>query len=563
MSIARTVIFCGAALLLFVRVANSQVVPPAVDAGQVPGHFKTPTSPKALPGGDTIQLPSTVPPAEAGRMMLSVSRFEIAGSTIYSQAEFAALTEPLLHKAIPLAGVYELAARITALYGKDGYVLSRAIVPPQAFSARGAVVRIEILEGYVDEVVWPEGLKEKYRDFFSDYAARITEERPVNIKTIERYLLLASDLPGLRFSSTFKAAKTHKGASTLFVTVTEKHLSGEASIDNRGSEGRGPWEAQVSATASNLLGRHEEASIKYATAVHSMNQLQFVEGSWKQVLNPEGLTYVFTGSYNTGVPGLPPLEAINYASTGTVFTSMLAYPIIRSRDENLTISGTLFAEDVKSTALSTPFTDDRLRGGRFGLVYDNADTFGGTDLVQLTLSHGIDGLGSTSTDNLLASRAGGHVDFTKVELLATRTQSLARAVPGLSLYGAIFGQYTQDPLLVVEQCSYGGKTFGRAFDPSTLTGDNCVTSLAELRYDISVPESAGVGAQLYSFIDHGYVDRNTVSLGTPKEQWASSAGAGLRLNWADHATLGVEGAKEIAGDVELGWRTHAEFTVHY
>ena len=80
-------------------------------------------------------------------MTLSVSRFEIAGSTIYSQAEFAALTEPLLHKAIPLAGVYELAARITALYGKDGYVLSRAIVPPQAFSARGAVVRIEILAG--------------------------------------------------------------------------------------------------------------------------------------------------------------------------------------------------------------------------------------------------------------------------------------------------------------------------------------------------------------------------------------------------------------------------------
>ena len=550
-------------MLLCGRAANGQVVPPAVDAGQVPGHFKPLAQPLALPRAGTIQLPSTVAPSNASNVTLTVRRFEIVGSTVYREPEFASLTQPLLHKTIPLAGVYELAARITALYGKDGYVLSRAIVPPQEFSGHGAVVRIEVLEGYVDDVIWPEGLREKYRDFFSDYGARITARRPVNIKTIERYLLLASDLPGLRFSSTFKASKTHQGASTLFVTATEKHLSGEASIDNRGSDGRGPWEAQVSATASNLLGHHEEMAIKYATAVPSMNELQFVEGSWKQVLNSEGLTYVFTGSYNNGVPGLPPLEAINYASTGTVFTSMLAYPVIRSRDENLTLSGTVFAEDVKSTALSTPFTDDRLRGGRFGLVYDNADTLGGTDLVQLTLSHGVDGLGSTETGDPLASRAGGRVDFTKVELLATRTQSLSRAIPGVSVYGALFGQYTQDPLLVVEQCSYGGKTFGRAFDPSTLTGDTCVTSLAELRYDLTLPASVGLNAQFYSFIDDGYVNRNTVSLGTPKEQWASSAGAGLRLNWTDRATLGIEGAKEIAGDVELGWRGHAEFTVHY
>ena len=496
-------------------------------------------------------------------MRLSVSRFEIVGSTVYQPVDFTGLTDPLLNKAIPLTAAYELAARITARYGQDGYVLSRAVVPPQALSMHGAVVRIEVLEGYVDEVVWPEGLKQKYRDFFSDYEARITADRPVNIKTIERYLLLASDLPGLHFSSTFKASRNHKGGSTLVVTVREKLLGGEASIDNRGSDGRGPWEAQVSGALSNVLGQHEEASIKYATAVPSTGELQFVEGSWKQVLNSEGLTFVFTGSYNSGVPGLPPLEAIDYASTGTVFTGVLAYPVIRSRDMNLTLSGTVFAEDVKSTALGAPFTDDGLRGGRLEALFDNADTFGGTNLAQLTVSQGINGLGSSENDNLFASRVGGRVDFAKVELLATRTQSLAQVAPGFSVYGAVYGQYTAEPLLVVEQCSYGGKTFGRAFDPSTLTGDNCVTSLAELRYDLSVPESLKLGAQIYSFIDHGYVDRNTVSAGTPKDQWASSAGAGVRLNWFDHASLGLEAEKEIAGDIELGWRGHAELTVHY
>jgi hypothetical protein len=36
----------------------------------------------------------------------------------------------------------------------------------------------------------------RYRDFFTDYAARIVADRPANIRTLERYLLLANDLPG-------------------------------------------------------------------------------------------------------------------------------------------------------------------------------------------------------------------------------------------------------------------------------------------------------------------------------------------------------------------------------
>ncbi len=38
-----------------------------------------------------------------------------------------------------------------------------------------------------------------YRDFFTDYTAKIIADRPANIRTLERYLLLASDLPGLKF----------------------------------------------------------------------------------------------------------------------------------------------------------------------------------------------------------------------------------------------------------------------------------------------------------------------------------------------------------------------------
>ncbi|AGK57057.1 hemolysin activation/secretion protein [Hyphomicrobium denitrificans 1NES1] len=564
-SSGRLALFCVSALLAAVLPEQvfAQAVPPSDNAGRIPQRFQEAPQPKSLPRAGGIELPSTIAPANAAHIKLTVRRFEITGSSIYSARDFSDLTAPLTGHPIALSEIYALAARITARYGEDGYVLSRAVVPPQSLSPNGAVIRIEIVEGYVDAVVWPASLKQRYRDFFSDYEARIVESRPANIKVIERYLLLASDLPGLTFSSTFKPSGLHAKASTLIVSAATKPVSAEASVDNWGSKGRGPWEAIVSGTANNWLGLHEALSMRYATAVPSTNQLQYWEGTWRQVLNSEGLTFTFDGSYNTGIPGLGALQTIAYNSDGLLFNATLAYPIIRSRDENLTFSGIAFTEDVKSDALSALFTDDRLRGFRARVDYDRADTWGGINLVEATVSQGIEGLGSTSNDNPYASRLGGRVDFTKIEATISRAQPLNMIKPGLSLYGMIYGQYAFDPLLVVEQCSYGGKIFGRAFDPSTIVGDNCVTSLAELRYDLAIPDNVFTRTQLFGFVDHGFVDRITTSARIPHDEWGSSAGGGVRLGWQDKVSASVEADKSIAGDIAHDWRGHAELTVRY
>ena len=156
-----------------------------------------------LPRGPVVSLPSTVAPPGADKVKLLIRAVRITGSTVYSQHQLKALYANLIDHAATLATVYEIARRITAKYGRDGYVLSRAVVPPQRLNPKGAVVHIQVLEGWINKVEWPKKLA-RYRDFFSDYAARITAERPVNIKTIERYLLLANDLPGLKFATTLK-----------------------------------------------------------------------------------------------------------------------------------------------------------------------------------------------------------------------------------------------------------------------------------------------------------------------------------------------------------------------
>ena len=248
-------------VVVFGTAAKAQVIPPSAQPGHERQRFIQPAPPLAQPRGPVVSLPSTVAPPGAAKVKLVIRAVRVTGSTVYSQAQLRALYADLLGRHTTLATVYEIARRITAKYGRDGYVLSRAIVPPQQLNPKGAIVHIQVVEGWIDKVEWPSKLA-RYRDFFSDYAARITAERPVNIKTIERYLLLANDLPGLKFSTTLKPSN-RPGASILVVQVTEKPFDALGRVDNRGTQSRGPYRvsrhARPSTTSSASMRRSRSA----------------------------------------------------------------------------------------------------------------------------------------------------------------------------------------------------------------------------------------------------------------------------------------------------------------
>lgn len=508
----------------------------AVPGGALPGREREqilpqqPT-PRAQPGGPAVVLSGTTAPAGAAKTVLVVRKFVVVGSTVYSAEQLAPIYEDLLGRKVTLQAVYDVAQAITAKYGADGYVLTRAIVPPQELSPGGATVRIEVVEGWVDEVEWPREKLARYRDFFTHYSARITSDRPANIRTMERYLLLANDLPGLKFTTSLRASKKNKGASTLVVEVAEKPVEVLARVDNRGTKARGPWQYFTSSTFNNLLGRHEAITFAYA-GVFPPRELQFVAPSWKMVLSPEGLTAFVNGSYSWGRPGTALLQELDFRTRGLYIEGGLSYPVIRSRERNLTVSALMFMSDnVSWTNFSDidPFNRDRLRGVRARIEGDRADVLNGINQFSLTYSHGFHGFGSTDNFQIFASRPVGHVDFSKIELYLSRTQPLPAR---FSVFVAGYVQYATTALLTPEQCSYGGRVFGRAFDPSEILGDHCWMGLAELRYDlVPLPSPLLPSAQLYAFIDKGErYNRDTV-VGTTAIQTGTSAGAGVRLAW--------------------------------
>src|SRR5437899_6555739 len=199
-----------------------------IPASELPGRererFQQPAPALAQPGGPAITLPGAVAPPGADRIALVLRNVRIVGGTIYRPEELAALYDDLIGHPITLSVVYDIAARITAKYGADGYVLSRAIVPPQELTPGGAAVTIQIVEGYVDRVEWPDSLS-GYRDFFASYTAKIVADRPSNIRTLERYLLLAGELPGLKSKNSLKASAPPHGPATLVVEMVKKPIA--------------------------------------------------------------------------------------------------------------------------------------------------------------------------------------------------------------------------------------------------------------------------------------------------------------------------------------------------
>jgi hemolysin activation/secretion protein len=528
--------------------ARAQVIPPSDQPGRERERFVQPPTPQVQPAGPTVTLPSTVAPKGAEKVFLVVRGVEITGSTVYGPKELAPLYAELVGRRVSLAAVYALAQRITARYGDDGYVLSRAIVPPQQLDPKGAVVHIEVIEGYIDKVEWPKEL-DRYEDFFTAYAAKITAQRPINIRTIERYLLLAGDLPGLKFSTSLRPSKQNRAAATLVVAVVEKRIDANAHIDNRGTPARGPFEYYGSATINNPFGLQDALTFTYAGVV-PLEELDYAALGYRKVLNSEGLTFFADASDAWGTPGTFALEEFGYRTLGPYADAGFSYPFVRSREKDLTLSGLFYASNNESNGDESvpPITsNDRLRGFRGKVDADVADQWQGINQFNVTVSQGIEGLGSTSNNNPLALPQFGRVDYDKIEVTASRTQAL---INHFSAYVSAYGQYAGTPLLVPEQCAFGGRYYGRAFDPSQLLGDSCIEGVGELRYDLPPPQPLRFveRAQLYTFSDFGQLyTRDAIAEGAPQVQKAASIGSGIRLGWLNNVDADLSVAKAVQG----------------
>lgn len=543
----------AAILVALIAPAVAQVppLPQSIEPGRIQQQFQAPTNAPAVSPPISVQQapPENVPPPGADKITLTLDNVDIQGSTIYGPADLAPLIAPYLHHPIALIDLFHLADQITTKYRADGYILSRAIVPAQHI---GPVAHITVVEGFVSEV--------KFQGYESPtlraYGRHIMESKPLQAKDLERYLLLANDLPGVQAKAVLSPSATVPGGALLTVVTEEKMEDASLAVDNRGTKFIGPIQFYAGA-GLNIPSLDSRFAARYITTP-SIRELQYGELSYTQPIGSDGLRAILYGNETHSRPGYT-LSPFNVFSDGDEGTLTLAYPVLRSRDHNLEVRGSFDVKDsvtvVSGASGIAPSSNDHLRVFRLSFSHDIADAWDGVNLANGQFSHGANILGASANDmRATPSRFGAQSDFTAWKGEISRQQDLHIVYPGLGFLVAAEGQKSESGYLPSsEQFGLGGTQYGRAYDPSDITADNGWAGKAELQYNPPIPGLVAEWLntyQFYSFYERGRATRNLSSVGTGA---MSDAGGGVRFALAGRLTSDVEVAKPLSRDETINY----------
>lgn len=530
--------------------AMAQSLDDSFSPGRVEQRFQQPLRPLAVPDLAIPKAEEQLPPQQAAQIRFRLGGVRVTGASVYAESDFLPFYRDLLGSEVDLNRIYDIADAIGAKYRNDGYVLTRVIVPPQRISE--GIVTLQVVEGYVDKIEI-EGDVPQEGGLIDIYARRILASRPLNAKDLERSLLLMNDLAGVTAKAVMIPSFDTPGASDLILQLRFSRADGFATVDNRGTRFIGPNQMQAGAGVNSLLGNYTRIEARGVITQQS-EELRYGEVAATVPVDSHGT--LLTGRFNANAtkPG-DSLQPFNVKGESQSLTIGLSHPWIRSRRENLTLKGGYTYRYSKTDILGQMFAKDSNRILRAGAAYDFADGWNGVNLLELTLSQGLACCGARDAGAQGLGRVNAKPDFSFARLDLVRVQAIDAEVR--VNFGAS-GQYALAQLPSAEQFGYGGELYGRAFDPSALTGDHGVAAKAEAVFQPQIKSDLLQDYQLFAYADYGAVFRID-ALGAASQAQGASLGVGLRLRIADRISGSLEMAQPLMRNTAKGNRNPRAF----
>ncbi len=177
-------------------------------------------------------------------------------STVYATDDLVDTYKDMIGQKVSFADLNEIAQRITKKYREDGYIFSRAVLPPQKIA--DGVVHLRAVEGRIAHVKLVGHYTDK-NGLIQKLADQISTSQAANVKEIERYLLLINDLPGITAKSFIKPSE-EAGGGELIIDVEEKFLKAPSAATTAAPDSSAPTEARRSALSTtysaSMTARH-------------------------------------------------------------------------------------------------------------------------------------------------------------------------------------------------------------------------------------------------------------------------------------------------------------------
>lgn len=461
---------------------------------------------------------------EAEKIKFKLTKIILEGNHVYTDNQLLFIYKNKINTSISIAELQNIVQDITNFYRNNGYILSRAIIPPQ--HVEGGIIHIRIIEGYIDKVQIIGKARGAQRILLA-YGEKIVRSRPTQISVMEKYLRLANEIPGVQVKAVLEPSQTAIGASNLNLAVQEQMANASLSYDNYGTLYIGPLQLTATTSVNSIFRSGDSTRLTYLTATHG-KELHYLDLAYQTPLGSNGLQSTVGGNQSLTTPGLTlrPLQTQGIANT---YYGSLQYPLIRSRSQDLTLDGGFTYLDSKTTLFNKNFLlyNDHIRPIRFGGTYNFADRFNGTNSTALHIEQGLKVLGASSNPNsLTTSRFGADGIFTKVSGQIAHIQPFFSR---FSLYTLAQAQYSFNPLLSSEQFGFGGSQVGRGYDPAEILGDRGAAGTLELRVDTYPQWFVLQTMQFYAYYDAGVIWNIKKVANTKQKQSATSTGMGVRF----------------------------------
>jgi hemolysin activation/secretion protein len=486
-------------------------------------------------GGQLLQqltLPPPPPPAEKPALSVEqtdkarasdttpipVRQIRITGNTLLPTSQLHALVASNEGQSLTLGQLQALADAITQLYHRRGYPLAHAYVPAQ--NVNDGEITLAVLEARYDRVTLNNGSTTSDHPLNATLAP-LASGAPVSEDTLNRTLLLLSDIPGVIVNSTLRPGAA-AGTSDLQVDATSaSRYSGLLALDDFGNRYTGRARATGTLDINSLLHQGDKFDVN---ALSSGSGMSYGQLGYRYLLNGEGTTLGAATSYlHYQLSGS--LSGLQAHGTAQVDSVNLMHPLIRGIAGNLYVQLQFDHKQLHDDIDAASIRTGRHTNGWTAVVAgDRRDDHGITNFnVSATAGRvSFDDDASRIADQGGANTQGADSHY---DLTIARLQQLDHVD---ALYFAFTGQLASKNLDPADQFYLGGPSNARGYDVGALTGAEGGLITAEWRRTLALPWNGAWLASL--FTDRGRIEVYKDTF-TPGTNTATLSDVGAGLHW--------------------------------
>lgn len=522
----------------------AQQLPSYLNSNDVERNLPTPNLPVDAyrPAIPDLQIPDPQPTQLQMGSKVKISNIQIAGGSVYSLDEVAAIFQPLLGREASIGELITATRSITQRYQADGYLLSYAYLPPQSF--KDGVVRVVLVEGYVKDYQL-RGDIGAVSSYVRKLLDKIQGERPLTRRTFERYTTLLTLVPGLTIGAQVPPPGTTDGATTLIAEASRKPWTSSMSLSD---SSRDQIQAVLAGSSNAQTALAEQITLS-ALVPPGEDDEQYYRLDYSQFLGSEGTQLSLYGSSYKSEPHdrlrLDNGIELTRKRQNDRYSIGLTHPFIAAPNQFWTAGARLYAVNDKSQfdVVDFPLSIDNDTDIRvLGLETDWRQTDNQRlRILSAGLYQGIDGMGA-DTDNALYD-----LDFLRLRLSGVQSDQYGSNWQGV-MSAALY--WTDDNLPDAETVVLGAQNFGRGYPSDQASGDKGWGASYEVNYSYRRESDWLRLLQPYVAVDAARSWYNDSPLPTSQ---LSSAALGLRFGDARYYNISVEAAKPMS-DVALDSR---------